>query len=385
MPLHFSTETPTWGELLLLLNTADNRPVDVAWGIYRYLAANYRTLGSQSSRTLLATYMKLPGDRPSRLHSCILGVALKISKEYPDFRLAAFLNLWGYPANLRPDDMKSGYTQDGVQYASLCERTESAIRLYVQRQSASTPPPAPQQVTATTPPGTTPMAAVKIWDTGTPGHTHREVKLVSACGDVAKAEIHTFPVRPSEVLGRVYDVRMSGRDVRSITLSRQPVATLFPPLVGFVDRFDRDHFHYHIYDSISRHFVAEAPKVSLQVGSFVVFSPVVPARDRFKSAIVHSVMDYEEGLQAFGTYEAEVTVAFPERGYFSYRITSPLRPTPEGTVTPEGTASLNTFHDIDVTVTSGERIRILLYLTRRRDGTKQNFVAMTWKLGKGAK
>lgn len=370
MPLQRSTKPPTWGELLLLLNTASNRPNDAAWGIYRYLRANYSTIGSVQARTLLAAYMQLPVRRPSRLHSCMLGVAVKISNEYSDFRFDKFLELWEYPDMLLAEDKNNSYAPDGQCFPALMVRTDTALRLYRERHTVSQSQPAGI-------PATVPMVAVKVWARGSEGHSFQEVKLVGPRGEEARCDIHRFPVRPSDVAGRLFEVMFRGHEIGDIRPSERKIATLFPPIIGYVSHHDREHNHYHIYDSLSRHFVAEAPRIAVSAGAFVLFSPVIPARDRFKSAIVQCIMEREEAREAFGTYEAEVTVVEQQRGFFSYRLLTPPRPTPEGTVTPEGTASLSTLPDILDTLRPGCRVRLLLFLTRRRDGTKQNYVAET--------
>ena len=94
----------SWDELLASLETAVSHPVDTAWQIYRYLQNNYTTMGSHQVRMLLVAYLKLPVDRPSLVHSCVLGIAVKISSEYADFQFPQFLQMWGYDRYLREED-----------------------------------------------------------------------------------------------------------------------------------------------------------------------------------------------------------------------------------------------------------------------------------------
>ncbi|MDE6151431.1 MAG: hypothetical protein K2G12_05535 [Prevotella sp.] len=125
-------KTPTWEGLIESMSTSAQHPNDTAWNIYRYLSAHYKDISSEEARTLLAAYMKIPLVHPSLLHSCILGVALKMAKIHDDFRLPAFLERWGFPANLRREDMQWRTGNNGRTYPSLKEQTERAVREYRQ-------------------------------------------------------------------------------------------------------------------------------------------------------------------------------------------------------------------------------------------------------------
>lgn len=110
----------SWDELLASLETAVSHPVDTAWQIYRYLQNNYTTMGSHQVRMLLVAYLKLPVDRPSLVHSCVLGIAVKISSEYADFQFPQFLQMWGYDRYLREEDKQRQTGKDGRSYPSPC-------------------------------------------------------------------------------------------------------------------------------------------------------------------------------------------------------------------------------------------------------------------------
>jgi len=60
-------------------------------------------LSSVEARRMLAEYFELDVRRPSRLHSAILSVAVRMAVTFPDFHFVPFLNLWGLE-NLRPED-----------------------------------------------------------------------------------------------------------------------------------------------------------------------------------------------------------------------------------------------------------------------------------------
>lgn len=142
-------------------------------------------------------------------------------------------------------------------------------------------------------------------------------------------------------------------------------------IVGYVERYDPKHQHYHIFDSQSRHFVAKNPKVVPAVKGFVRFIPVIPEEGNFKTAIVLAVMPPEQGLQLFGTYEAKVKYVNSEKGYFYYTITSTIPQTPEGTITEEGSASLSLSA---APLAVGQTIRIQMFLRRGKDRVKRNYV-----------
>lgn len=368
---------PTWDELLASMNTVTQHPSDTAWAIYRYLNANLETLSSQEARTLLASYMKIPLQRPSLLHSCILGVAVKMTERYADFRFPQFLTAWGYDRNLRAEDRQKQTGKDGRTYLSLQERTERAAKSYAlhhaeQRQDVAAVISEGQEIS-----GITPMIATKMYETERNGRRMKSVKLIAGDGKELLADSHQFKCKPWEIVGNVFDVltRTSAEGnmrVAEIAASQKPVSELFPPVVGYVDRFDSQHQHYHIFDSLSRHFVAEAPKLRPNVGNYVMFSPVIPAQDKFKSAIIINGISLDEGRKAFGIYDAVVKYVNTEKGYFYYQITSAIPSTPEGTITQEGSAQLSLLNGAPLNV--GQPLRLIMFLKRGKDGTKRNAV-----------
>lgn len=281
-----TNKVPSWDELMQSLDTATQHPLDTAWNIYRYLNANLKQMNSEEARRLLAIYTKLPCARPSLLHSCILSVAVKMAGQFPDFRLPQFLDIWGYPTNLRQEDYSRQTGNDGKSYPSLKERVDMRCKRYASRQSA-------------------------------PEHDARNA------------------------------------------------------IVGYVDRYDPKHQHFHIFDNTSRHFVAKNPKVTPTVNGFVRFIPVIPKEGNFKTAIILAGIPAEQGLQLFGTYEAKVKYVNTEQGYFYYTITSPIPETPEGTITQEGSASLSL---AAAPLAVGQSIRIQMFLRRGKDRIKRNSV-----------
>ena len=113
-----TTQSVTWEELLDSIATGAAHPDDTNWKIYRYLQNNYKTMGSVMARTLLAAYMKLHVKRMSLIDSCMLGMAVKVSETYCDFKLPKFLEAWGYDSCLRAQDLRWQTGKDGRQYLS---------------------------------------------------------------------------------------------------------------------------------------------------------------------------------------------------------------------------------------------------------------------------
>lgn len=362
---------PTFDELLLSLAMATEHPNDTCWDIYRYMNAHVGdgTLSSEEARTLLSSYMKLPKTQPSLLHSRMLYVALKMTEVYPDFRLPAFLDLWGFPEMLRDEDKEPQVGKDGKKYLALKVKTERALQTYLLHH--------PAERTAEGNDGILPMIATKVFQTERDGRKVRSVKLVGPHGEELLADSHVFKCKPWEIQGRMFDVitrvsRGGNERAQEIVASQTNVADVFPVIVGYVDRVDAEHGHFHVYDSLSRHFVAEKPAVQLQKGDFVKFSPVIPAKDKFKSALIHAVLPVSEGTETFGMLKATVTYVDKAKGFFAYRLDDIPPTTDEGIITPEGTADLS----LCPTVEKNTVLRLLLFLTRGNEGVKRNHVAM---------
>ena len=363
----------SWDELLAALETAVSHPLDTAWCVFRYLQKHYKEMGSQQVRTLLAAYMKMPVERPSLIHSCMLGMAVKISEKYMDFRFPQFLDLWGYDKNLRDEDCQRQTGKDGRAYLSLKEKVDRRLQSYLLHHQDE----AQQNID-----GIRSMFAVKVFESIVNGRKRYFAKLVAADGMEIVADSHLFPCKPWEIQGRLYDVslrksKQGNERAVEVVLSKKGVEEVFPTLVGYVDGVDEGHGHYHIYDPLSRHFVAEKPKMMIKTGDFVTFSPIIPAENKFKSAAVISVMPHDEGLTTFGTFQAVVTYVNPTDGYLRYRITSPIPETPEGVMTAEGFASLVYVKEDELrkSLKVGDNIRLLLFLKRGKDKVKRNHVA----------
>lgn len=370
-----TTQSVTWDELLDSIATGAAHPDDTNWKIYRYLQNNYKTIGSVTARTLLAAYMKLHVKRMSLVDSCMLGMAVKISETYGDFKLSKFLEAWGYDSCLRAQDLQRQTGKDGRQYLSLKERVERALQSYRLHH--------PEECNGECE-GIVSMYAAKVFEKEINGRKLRYVKLVATNGSELIADSHQFPCRPWEISGRIFNVltrvsKQGNERVSEIVASAKRVDEAFSAEVGFVEFIDESHGHIHIYDSQSRHFVADKSAhtaLKISVGNYVRFCPIIANGDHFKSAAIVSVMDKYEGRKAFGIYEAKVEYANVKDRYIRYSLESAIRFTPEGNIIKAGFASTaNLPEDVRNGMVQGSHVRLILFLKRGKDGMKHNYVA----------
>ena len=370
-----TTQSVTWDELLDSIATGAAHPDDTNWKIYRYLQNNYKTIGSVTARTLLAAYMKLHVKRMSLVDSCMLGMAVKISETYGDFKLSKFLEAWGYDSCLRAQDLQRQTGKDGRQYLSLKERVERALQSYRLHH--------PEECNGECE-GIVSMYAAKVFEKEINGRKLRYVKLVATNGSELIADSHQFPCRPWEISGRIFNVltrvsKQGNERVSEIVASAKRVDEAFSAEVGFVEFIDESHGHIHVYDSQSRHFVADKSAhtaLKISVGNYVRFCPIIANGDHFKSAAIVSVMDKYEGRKAFGIYEAKVEYANVKDRYIRYSLESAIRYTPEGNIIKAGFASTaNLPEDVRNGMVQGSHVRLILFLKRGKDGMKLNYVA----------
>ena len=370
-----TTQSVTWDELLDSIATGAAHPDDTNWKIYRYLQNNYKTIGSVTARTLLAAYMKLHVKRMSLVDSCMLGMAVKISETYGDFKLSKFLEAWGYDSCLRAQDLQRQTGKDGRQYLSLKERVERVLQSYRLHH--------PEECNGECE-GIVSMYAAKVFEKEINGRKLRYVKLVATNGSELIADSHQFPCRPWEISGRIFNVltrvsKQGNERVSEIVASAKRVDEAFSAEVGFVEFIDESHGHIHVYDSQSRHFVADKSAhtaLKISVGNYVRFCPIIANGDHFKSAAIVSVMDKYEGRKAFGIYEAKVEYANVKDRYIRYSLESAIRYTPEGNIIKAGFASTaNLPEDVRNGMVQGSHVRLILFLKRGKDGMKHNYVA----------
>lgn len=153
------------------------------------------------------------------------------------------------------------------------------------------------------------------------------------------------------------------------------------PIIGYVNSYDANNDYFHIFDRLSRHFVAISPKVTLDVGEFVWFTPIIPRNSTFKSAVIIRQEDRQRGSELFGLVDAEVTFVNTKDHYFGYKLLSQPPSTTEGSYAPEGTAATKVISKAGKdgpsrpALKKGQPVKLLLFLTRGKDGQKHNHVA----------
>lgn len=395
-----NTRNMTWDELMASVNDANNNPTDTAWNIYYYMKAHVQSetdaLSSQEARSLLTIYMKIMQPCPSRLHSCMLSIAVKMADAYPDFRFSAFLTMWG-ARNLLKEDCERMPAKDGKTYPSLLERVTKAYLHYTLLHPDERTDMDFRRVISAEAlrMGFQPvkyMLATKMFESEVNGRKVRSVKLIAGDGAELLADFHVFRMKPWEIEGRMFAVlpRVSKEEtdgqgnvikggnmrVGELALSDKLVSEYFPVVAGYVDGIDAQHGHIHVFDAGSRHFVADAKKCRLrvQVGQFVSFSPIIPKYDKFKSAIIHQVYTEEDGIQAFGTHAAKVTYVDKEKGYAAWEFI-------DGTVLQETGIPEPSFKSGYLHASNdgslpevGTEMQLIVFLRRGKDKQKRPYV-----------
>lgn len=381
----------TWEELqeaLLHIDTA--RPDDMGWRIYRYLKAHYTEMTSQEARTLLLCYMKIPCQRPSLLHSCILALALRMKEQFSDFRIIDFIRYWNGGEQfsvslLRPDDAQR-VQKDGKSFPALTEKLAHCYMAELLLNPANRLPDAlhgealrtAQQLGYV---GTRPMIAVKMFESERDGKKQRSVKLIGHDGEEMLSDWRVFHEKPWEICGRMYDVllrksQQSGTErIVAIVPSHSKAEEIFPVVTGYVDRYDATHQHYHIFDNQSRHFVAEAPRIAVSQGQYVSFCPIIPRQDKFKSALVITVMGQQQGRESFGMHSVTIKSCNEEKGYYTYSVDDVTvdnsKPHDEQ-IEPTG---LLFYNEAKARYNAGNQFAATIYLRRCSDGKKRNHIA----------
>lgn len=425
---------------------------DYAWLIVKGLNCQTAQLGSVMCRQLLADYLRLPTERPSRLHSAVLSAALRVYAAFPEFRFAAFLRMWN-TKNLLPEDMLP-HTKDGKVYRALAERVaRNYVRSFMFYPKDRLPEDqlgvlrhiidncgllAPQK-----------MIVVNVTVAEVRGRKMRFVQLASPTGVEVSCESHALHASLLSVLpapsadgvpeaaprhyvnvGQLYDVMLTktktppapGARYKPFTvaegyLSSTPVTEVFPVVTGYVAGIDRTRNKLHVYDGLSRHFVATVGRFSQEkVGDFVRFVPIVPTENTFKSAIIldaasslatadSSVAGHPIAVSDPASLQAALAATFPpkqirvtnvnqQKGYLSWEILDPVDAIVEslsplqlkqGAVSPSfirGFISFakpanapddSEFPSIPYQV--GDVLSAIIFLHRGKDGQKRPFVA----------
>lgn len=404
--------------LFLESSTTDSKLInDYAWLIVKVLNAQIDNLGSTYCRQLLADYLLLPTQRPSRLHSAILSSAVRVSNTFPDFRFAAFLRMWGLH-NLRTEDRESQKTQDGKTYPSLTKRTSKAlgISLLLHPEDCNKESNAQNYdnidedlSTLLTLHGYSlrTMVVTRIKEaTGKDGKRYHFITLASPDGFEVETISHNLMPSPHKPLpegkrhhcnvGQLYNVLLKEETVVEAYLSLQKPNSIFPVTTGYIERIDTSHSHMHIYDNLSRHFVAPVQRFSQEkAGDFVRFIPITPQNSKFKTAIILNAIPPTSTEVKSILREIRITSVNKEKAYASWQLTDSTLPITEmlsslqlseGEQSPaftQGYLNLSTpsFPYTSIPdISTGNTLHALIYLRRGKDRQKRPNVAMIFNI-----
>lgn len=365
----------SWEDLLVSIQSGLQHPEATQWHIFNYLQAHYKTMESKLVRMLLLAYLKVRNERPSLINSCMLGLALDISKFFVDFNLPVFLDYWGYPKLLRPEDAIQQKDDDNFS-PSLCKCVERARSLYNKNHGLVS-----VLINHRC------LWAVKVFDFKNNGHVSHSVKLVDGEGHLAYADSKIFPCKLADIQHKLYDAVTESNSewakyetVKKLSFSDKSVTDVFPILVGYVDRFVFNHGHYHIYDKFSRHYVAENPGLKIYPGDYVEFCPIIAKYDTFKSAVVLSRLQRQPGREGFGMIDALITQVDYSHDVLYYEIKGNLPKSDGGEIERHGVLEFNRVGNLNLCNGQliGKNIRLVLFLKRNLDFAKHNFVVEAW-------
>lgn len=388
-----------------------------AWEIVKQLNSEINALGSNAARKLLAEGLKLSAERPSKLHSALLGSAVKVAEHCPDFRFIAFLSMW-HLGNLRPEDHERTKSQDGKSFPSLADRV---CKAFAHDRLLHPEDALPEDQFAILQPmlderGLIPMQHMVVTRikeaSNQQGRKFRFVTLVSPSGrqvECVANQLQTNPLCPLPEgkrhyvnIGQLYDCILKtkspapegspeGQSTSSSTLSlkqaylsSKKAEDCFPTAVGYVEHIDTEHGHIHVYDAQSRHFVAPVLRFSKeQEGDMVRFVPVTPSDSMFKTAVclTRATIDeaYAEGL----IREIKITSVNESKRFASWELADASRPLTEqlspyqiaqGLDSPSFTTGYLNLTD-ELSLASSLTLKAIVYLKRGKDKQKRPHIA----------
>lgn len=387
---------------------------DYAWIIAKALNREHERLGSIRCRQFLADYLKLPTERPSRLHSAILSAAIKVAEKHADFRFASFLKLWGIE-KLRPEDYERQHAQDGKSFPSLAERTARtlghSLLLHPERTTnAEEASSAMDQFLSSFGLHISTMIVTRIKEAkGKDGRKYLFVTVTSPEGLEIETISHNLQPSPLQPLpegkrhyvniGQLYDVLFyqkqgnvtvpndSSLVIKAAYLSPKKAQDYFPTAIGYIEAVDSAHGHMHIYDKHSRHFVAPIQRFTKEVaGDFVRFIPIIPAASKFKTAIIQVAVPSDSTEVQSILRDVRIFHIDEKRGFASWVINDSDEPLTEllspiqlseGMQSPvfrQGYISLAS-PLLTAPLEIGTTLRVLVYLRRSKGGAKHPHIA----------
>lgn len=355
------------------------------------------------ARRLLADYFGLNIDHPSLTHRAILRAALALHRVTSDFHLVPFLRLWDL-SNLREQDYMTSIDADGSILPSLCVRVAYAyIAALALRPDEVL---ADDELQPLLPVIQAHGLSVQTLILTQVRHNHLRhsglpvAKLVSADGREFMLPATKLSANPCLVtdqqafrlrVGDLYDCVVRCEDQAAGAggqkgflcsygyHSRRTLTDVFPIVAGYVQHIDSGHGHIHIYDAGSRHFVARLADTACSVGDFVLFAPVVPLHDRFKSAFLHQVLPPHEGRAAFGLRQIRICGIDSTRRSALWTLMDSAHPVVEtDTSAPacvEGMVWLDVFEQCGIPYPKmGDLYEAVIFLKRGKDGIKRPYV-----------
>ncbi|MBQ0073866.1 MAG: hypothetical protein KBT34_06705 [Prevotella sp.] len=346
---------------------------DYAWLIAKTLLQHVTEIDALTARQLLADYIKLPVEKPSRLHSAILSAAIKVADKTNDFHFIPFLELWG-PSNLREEDYvrqvipstPSG-PNAGKTFPSLAEKVVKAYaKARLLRPEEDSSEKSFNMLS--------PLFEMKGYDmeagclnirrmlvtrikeaVSKEGRKLIFVTLTSPEGintECISSALVPHPLHPLPEgkrhyvnIGQMYDCILRHKKSDATDPTKEDTLTIsdaylspskpqdfFKEEFGYIESIDQQHSHMHIYDGHSRHFVAPILRFSKeQAGDFVRFIPIIPLASKFKSAIIigkASVTD-NDFIASPLIRQIKITSIYAEKHYASWTLTDESQPITE--------------------------------------------------------
>lgn len=394
-----------------------------AWTILKVLLHNGDIVSPKDSRQLLADCIRLPYQRPSRLHSVLLSAAVKVADLTTDLHFSKFLSVWDLN-NLREEDyIRQKNLKDlNHPFPSLVDKV---IKRYARDRLMRMDEQLPDNQAAILLPemerrGYKPimqMIVTRIKQVETKDNRKLVfVTLATADGVEVECVSNQLQVNPLRIdanterhyvnIGQVYDVqtRIShSKDgvgetlaVVEAFLSAKRPHEVFEEETGYIESVDLHHGHMHVYDRYSRHFVAPVLRFSKEkVGDFVRFIPVVPQASRFKTAIITRKVNAPQPSADGLVRTIRITFINHDKHFASWELTDNTIPITErlsplqlsqGETSPSfitGYLSLDADNNIPASlmgnapqpVLNTQEFYALIYLHRGKDGQKRPRVA----------
>lgn len=387
---------------------------DYAWTIVKVLLSNAESVDPKRARQLLADCMRLPYQRPSKLHSALLSAGIKVSEQTNDLHFIPFLNIWNL-RNFRSEDheRQANNREPSHPFPSLADR---GVRRYALSRLLRPEEQLPEEQLAIIKPeleksGYLPMQQMLVTRLKSAmskeGRKLLFVTLTSADGTEVECVSSQLKPNPLRVdvrsvrhyvnIGQLYDVipRMTQKkmddgvgETMSIVgafLSAKRAEEVFDVETGYVEAIDAQHEHIHVYDRHSRHFVAHVLRFSReQVGDFVQFIPVVPKTSKFKTAIITKKTTTPQPSADGIVRTIRITDINEERHFASWQLVDATTPIAEllsplqisqGETSPSFTSG---YLSLTMPLTVGGTYNAVVYLRRGKDGQKRPYVARVW-------